>query len=190
MTSPLREFEKGSIYHILNRGNHKERIFRDDQDRRYFLSKLDVIFERLDLTLMAYCLMDNHYHLLIRQDGKFPINKAMQSLVTSYVKRYNSKYRLVGGLFQGRYVAKQVSSEKYLAYVSCYIHLNPEPYTDYRQYPWSSYRQYVGKGNGMSDPTAVLDLFDGSKINYAIYVQEGLTSEVAKQTAKVGVAAG
>jgi putative transposase len=94
----------------------------------------------------------------------------MRSLLLGYARRYNAKYGTSGALFQGRFRAKLVHDEAYLTHLSRYIHLNPDPFADYRKYRWSSYRQYANGSAGISDPGPVMDLFDGSKTSYATYV--------------------
>jgi REP element-mobilizing transposase RayT len=149
-------------------------IFRDNPDRLIFLSKLDEYAERRQVSILTYCLMDNHFHLLLRQDGPLPINSMMQPLLTGYVRSHNMKHGLVGRLFQSPYKAKLVHDDTYLCWVSRYIHLNPNPHSDYQTYRWSSFRQFVGEANGICDIGPVLDCFGGSKDSYAIYVKKGL----------------
>jgi putative transposase len=177
MTTRKQRFYQGSAYHIYNRGNHREHIFRDNDDRRYFLAKLDEFTERDSLQVLAYCLMDNHFHLLLRQDGDVPVTRTMHSLLAGYVKRTNYKYGLVGRLFQGPYQARFVRDSQHLAIVSRYIHRNPLNFTDIRTYRWSSYRQYVGSRSGIANPLPVLNLFDGD-YSYGTFVESGLTPGV------------
>ncbi len=180
-TAP-RSFSKG-FYHVFSRGNHKDVIFRDKADRRHFLSKLDQFCDRDGLGIIAYCLMDNHFHLLLRQTGPRPVTVAMRSLLAGYARRYNSKYGTVGSLFQGRFQAKPVGDEGYLVSVSRYIHLNPHPFNDYRKYRWSSYAEYVTGRPGFCQPGPVLDLFGGSTTSYAIYVEKAASYGDAKNAA-------
>jgi putative transposase len=183
MATRKQRFYQGSDYHIFCRGNHREHVFRDHDDRRYFLSKLDELCERDSIQVIAYCLMDNHFHLLLTQTGSISVARMMRSLLTSYVKRTNHKYGLVGHLFQGPYQARFVRDCDQLAVVSRYIHRNPLKFTDIRTYRWSSYRQYLGARTGLATPEPVLGLF-GPEYSYAIFLESSLTPEIAK--AKTG----
>ncbi len=172
-----RAFSEDQIYHVFSRGVHKDVIYKDNSDRVYFLSKLDEYCERDNITVLAYCLMDNHFHLALRQDGRLPLSKSLRSLLIGYARRYNAKYGTSGALFQGRFRAKLVHDEQYLIRLSAYIHLNPAPFADYRRYRWSSYRQYVSPKSGFCDPGPVLDLLGGSTTSYAIYVEKAVSYE-------------
>ena len=175
MATITRSFIQGQHYHVYNRGHHKEVIFRDRVDRVYFLSKLDEFCERDEMVVLAYCLLDNHFHLILRQDGVTPISSTMGSLLAGYVRMYNQKYGEVGGLFQGRFQAKFVHDEAYLVHLSRYVHLNPHPSSDYRTYPWSSYRQYAVGAAGICEVASVMDYFGGVKANYATYVESAVS---------------
>jgi putative transposase len=178
MTTRKQRFYRGSDYHIYDRGNHREHVFRDNDDRRYFLSKLDEFSERDCVQVLAYCLMDNHFHLLLRQNGDVSVAHLMRSLLTGYVRRTNHKYGLVGHLFQGPYQARYVGDREHLDRVSRYIHRNPLKFTDLRTYRWSSYRQYLG-AKGFADTAPVLAHFE-SEHSYATFVENGLTPELVR----------
>jgi REP element-mobilizing transposase RayT len=162
-----RDFRQGEIFHVYNRGNHREMIFRDIPDRRLFLAKLDERSRQYGVTVLAYCLMDNHFHLLVRQDSWRPISQLMRSLMTGYVRSHNKKYGLVGRLFQSRYQASRIWNDVELAGKSHYIHRNPAKFTDYRTYRWSSARQYL-----TGEP--VLKLFGESRYSYATFLENPL----------------
>jgi REP element-mobilizing transposase RayT len=169
MSGRRKYFFQGSHYHIFNRGNHREHVFRDNEDRRFFLSKLDELCERDGVRILAYCLMDNHFHLLLRQEGAVSVAHTMHALLTSYTKRTNYKYGLVGRLFQGPYQSRYIRDEGHLATVSRYMHRNPSKFSDIRTYRWSSYRQYLG-ASGVAHPGPVLSMF-GSIDSYATFVE-------------------
>jgi REP element-mobilizing transposase RayT len=136
----------GALYHVITRGNRKESIFKDTEDRERFLKKLIEYKERYDFILYAYVLMGNHIHLLI-ETGKEPLSRIMQGLLQSYTQWYNSKYRTVGHLFQGRYKAILCDKNSYLLNLIRYIHLNPVRkgiVRDPSKYKWSSHRIYLG----------------------------------------------
>jgi REP element-mobilizing transposase RayT len=172
-----------SVYHVYNRGNHRELIFRDNEDRKFFLSKTDEFCDRDRQTVTAYCLMDNHFHFLLRQNGALPISRTMHSLLTSYVMRCNKKYGLIGRLFQGPYQASWKRTDEAVAYSSRYIHRNPEKFADIRTYRWSSYRQYLGGGVGIADPSPVLEMF-ASKDSYATFTESSPRPGLIKRDGK------
>lgn len=187
MSGPIRSFSQGEIYHVYNRGNHRDMIFRDNPDRVLFLSKLDEYADLYRVGILTYCLMDNHFHVILQQASTHPIGKMMHALATSYVKAHNQKYGLVGRLFQGPYKAKLIPDEGALAWVSRYIHLNPR--TDYATYRWSSYRQFAGRANGICDVGPVLDCFGGSRLSYDIFIRKGLKPGLAAAPATLRRAA-
>jgi len=112
------------FYHVFNRGNNFEQIFFNQQNYHFFLKRLLQYFDN-KINLVAYCLMPNHYHLLVEilQDGY--LQKAMQKFSTSYTKAINKEQSRVGHLFQGRYKSKLIPNNNYLLHLSRYIHLNP-----------------------------------------------------------------
>ncbi len=98
-----------------------------------------------NIDLVAYCLMPNHFHLLIRQKEIIDMKRFMQSVVTRYSMYFNKKYDRIGKLFQGPYKAVLITDENYLLHLSRYIHLNPSEYTDNLENAFSSYSEYLGK---------------------------------------------
>lgn len=141
----------GAFYHVISRGNRRQKIFQSQGDFRQFESLLREIREQTGFTLYAYVLMPNHFHLLMQVAEK-PLSKVMQSLLYRYTRYYNQRYRQVGHLFQGRYKAIVCDKESYLLELVRYLHLNPvrarmvrEP----RGYPWSSHRVYLGDKDGV-----------------------------------------
>lgn len=192
MAYQRRRFIEG-FYHVYQRGNHKDIIFREKADRVRFLSKLEEYCDRDDQSVVAYCLMDNHYHLAIEQRGETSLSDTMRSLLVGYAKAYNHRYATVGSLFQGRFMAKQIDNPRYnpwhLVRVTRYIHRNPAPFVDYRNYRWSSYRQYVGAASGMCESGEVMELFR-SKDDYATFVEEAPSYDQNGIEAKYRIVAG
>lgn len=136
---------EGAIYHIFNRGNNKQNIFRDAKDHRIFLLKLNYSIEEHGIKIHAFCLMPNHYHLLL-QTSDINISKTMHKFLTNYSKYYNHRYNFSGHLFQGRYKSILVEKDSYLLEVSRYIHLNPvdaKLVTRPEQYLYSSLKYYI-----------------------------------------------
>lgn len=148
MTRPLRMEFKDAFYHILSRGNDGRNIFLDDDDYRIFLDILEIMSARFDVDILAYVLMCDHYHLLVRTNQP-NLSKSMQWAGSTYSRRFNLKHLRRGHLFEGRFKSFIVQNDNYLTELSCYIHCNPlraglvEQLTDYR---WSSYHDYRCKG--------------------------------------------
>lgn len=138
------EFE-GALYHVLSRGNQRQAIFTDDEDRLLFLERLSEMAVRFEVECYAYVLIDNHYHLLL-QTRRANLSKAMQWLGVAYTSRFNFKNHCSGHLFQGRFKSMLVENDAYLLQLSYYIHRNPlragmvKRLADYR---WSSYLAYA-----------------------------------------------
>jgi REP element-mobilizing transposase RayT len=166
MSRALRIEYPGAVYHVICRGNNRQAIFRDDQDRKRYLEKLSMYCQVKKIDLLAYCLMSNHVHVLL-ETAEGNLSKMMQALQTSYTLSFNRRHGRSGHVFEQRYKAMLVDKDNYLIQVSRYIHLNPveaklaERPQDYR---WSSYSSYLkGKGIAGSKVGAVLDYFTGSK---------------------------
>jgi REP element-mobilizing transposase RayT len=117
MARPWRIEYEGALYHVLSRGNHQQDIFFTDKDRHAFLGALGQMSERFDVTIFAYVLMGNHYHLLLRTDTA-NLSKSMQWMGTAYTTRFNMKHSRNGHLFQGRYKSIVVENEFYLLQLS------------------------------------------------------------------------
>lgn len=141
-------FVEREYYHIYNRGNSKQKIFHDKKDYERFMELLYISNTSLNfklfnlkrslcfdmfrteicdklVTIGAYCLMPNHFHLLITQNKKDGISKFMQKLSTAYSMYYNKKYKRTGSLFEGKFKSSYIGKYKYLRYLFSYIHLNP-----------------------------------------------------------------
>lgn len=137
----------GAFYHVTARGNEKKAIFKNKRDRERFLLYAEAAVQRYGAVIHAYCLMDNHYHLLL-QTPLANLSEIMQYINGSYTTYENIKRQRVGHLFQGRYKAILIDADAYAQELSRYIHLNPvragivgKP----EDYQWSSYLYYSGK---------------------------------------------
>ena len=124
MARPLRITFPGAFYHVTSRGNERKNIYKSKRDREKFLEYLGEAHERYGAIIHAYCLMTNHYHLLIETpDANLP--QIMKHLNSSYTTYFNVKRKRFGHLFQGRYKAFLVYKDDYALELSRYIHLNP-----------------------------------------------------------------
>ncbi len=176
---PRVEFE-GAFYHVIVRGNQRQKIFRDDRDRLYYLERIEHYRQRYGFKLYAYVLMSNHVHLLL-ETGATPLSKILQGIQFTYTQYYNRRYRTVGHLFQGRYKAILCDRDAYLLELVRYIHLNParlkQP-ADLARYPWSSHHAYLGKKGPVAvDTTLVLSQLGNSASRaskaYRKFIDEG-----------------
>ncbi len=149
MSRPLRIEYNGAVYHITSRGNARQNIFLDDEDKKRFLDTLTAVIERYNWLCHAYCLMNNHYHLTIETlDAN--LSRGMRQLNGVYTQVFNRKHRLVGHLFQGRYKAILVEKERYLLALCRYIVLNPVRaglVTTPGDWRWSSYNATLGNAS-------------------------------------------
>jgi len=150
MARKLRVQYPGAIYHVMNRGDRREPIFKDDQDRRRFLETLGQACAKTGWQVHAYCLMLNHFHLVVETPNANLV-AGMKWFLGTYTSRFNRRHKLFGHLFSGRYKSLIVdgSGDGYLRTVCDYVHLNPvrakllgleQPLEEYR---WSSYPEYL-----------------------------------------------
>ena len=140
-----RFFQKDYYYHLINRGNNQD-IFLFKRDYKRFTSKLEYYSKKFLISIVAYALIPNHIHLLVKQGSEGTVSKFMQSLTTSYAAYFNNKHHRTGHLFQGRFKHIVVETDGYLVHLSRYIHLNPSSarlVSKPENYPWSSYRCYL-----------------------------------------------
>ncbi len=185
MARPLRIQFAGALYHVTSRGNRKESIFADDRDRSALLDILGDVVQRCGWMCHAYCLMGNHYHLLI-ETPRANLSAGMRQLNGVYTQRYNAVHDTVGHVFQGRFKAVLVEKERHLLELSRYIVLNPVRAglaADPRQWHWSSYAPTAGLRKGMPWLTTdwLLTQFGverhEARIAYRQFVREGLGVE-------------
>ena len=147
MSRPIRIEFPNALYHVTSRGDRRENIFEDDEDRHAFLQTLGQVVGQFNWLCYAWCLMDNHYHLLVQTpDGN--LSKGMRQLNGVYTQTSNRRHRRVGHLFQGRFKAILVDTDAYLLELARYVVLNPVRAGMVKRpeaWPWSSYRASVGK---------------------------------------------
>lgn len=161
----LEILEEYKTYHIFNRGINSASIFRTEDNKLYFLKLADKYLQG-KMDLLGYCIMGNHFHLIIRLNvqGR-EATQSLSNLFNAYAKVYNKQNSRTGSLFEKHFRRKQVDSETYLKNLICYVHLNPfwhKTDANWKDYEFSSYRAYTGKSkqNIVSNTNYVLGLFE------------------------------
>ncbi|MCH8874392.1 transposase [candidate division KSB1 bacterium] len=157
------KFAAGCYYHILNRGNEKKTIFFERDNYLFFLRRLKQGSEKLGPEVLCYCLMPNHFHLILQEVSEKGISDLMLSLQTSYAKAINKRYNRVGHLFQGPFKNILVDKNEYLLHLSRYIHINPVIagwMPNPEDWEFSSFRDFVGLRAGtLPQPKIILSQF-------------------------------
>ena len=186
----VKTYIENGYYHIYNRGVEKRLIFQDREDYTKFLYLLKIyltnpeilrneypllrsnivdknLFEEIDL--LAFCLMPNHFHLLVYQKQKDSITKLLRQICTAYVIYFNKKFERVGPLFQSKFKAVVVDSDEYLLHLSRYIHLNPTGRgAPLDEFEWSSYLYYLGKRqSNWLKTNKIVEYFNKSKTGFS-----------------------
>ena len=147
-----RPVEDGFVFHALNRGNNRADVFADDGDRSAFLEALAKTKERYPFRLFGYCLMTNHFHLLLRPEPGQAVSKIMQSLSIAHTWRYHKRWRSIGHVWQGRFKSPVIQDDGHLLNVLRYIEANPlraRMVEDLATYRWSSFPAHA---KGVADP--------------------------------------
>ena len=194
MARQLRIEYPGAIYHVTVRGNAQQNIFRDDKDRYLLYARLAESVGTYAVRLYLFCLMDNHFHLVLETPGA-NLGRFMQSVLTGYTVCYNLRHHCHGHLTQGRYGARLVAGDEYLLKLSRYVHLNPvnvknqencpllEQVEYLRTYAWSSYRGYIGQVKRLEwvDYGPMLALVGGREKErperYRCFVEAGIAAD-------------
>jgi len=184
LARPLRIEYPGALYHVTSRGNEKKDIFRGIKDREKFLSYLSSAWERYGAVFHAYCLMSNHFHLMV-ETPLGNLSRIMKHINGSYTTYFNLKHKRVGHLLQSRYKAILVQADTYAAELSHYIHLNPvraKIVSSPEKYRWSSCNLYLeGKTPPWISTSLVLGYFgredEDRRRNYRNYLFEAIDKE-------------
>ena len=169
-----RKYSKIKVYHITIRGIDKQNIFFEEEDKYKFLEIINRTKEKYNYEIYAYCLMDNHVHLVI-YDKEQQLSKIMQSIEISYVFYFNLKYGRTGHLFQNRFFSKKIEDLNYFLTVCKYIHRNPEKagIALTQNYKWSSYQEYIRKKKIISS-SLLMHYFDNDISKFADYTLKTL----------------
>jgi putative transposase len=175
----------GAVYHVTSRGNARGALYRSDGDRALFLETLACVVSRYRWLCHAYCLLGNHYHLIV-ETPRPSLSLGMRRLNSTYAQAFNRRHGRVGHLFQGRYKAIIVEKERHLLELCRYVVLNPvraRLAATAGEWPWSSYRATAGEAEGPAFLTTawVLGHFgeraETARRRYRVFVSEGLGQE-------------
>ncbi|MBM4272279.1 MAG: hypothetical protein FJ139_09025 [Deltaproteobacteria bacterium] len=187
MTRPFRIQYENAYYHVTCRGNAREKIFLADTDRERFLELLQRSGEIYQVDILAFVLMDNHFHLIVKTP-RANLQEFMRHFNISYTSYFNRRHNRVGHLYQGRYKSFLIDADSYLLEVSRYVHLNPVRIKEYsglrltekkkhlRRYKWSSYGDYRTHNNHFPfvSREEILSQFGGDGNRYQDFVESGI----------------
>lgn len=171
MPREARKESKTGYYHVMMRGNNRSRIFNQLRDKEFFLEQLQYQIDEGNILIVAYCLMDNHIHLLIHSDLQ-AMAEALKWINIKFAGRYNTKYNQIGHVFQDRYKSEVINTEEHFLQAIRYIHNNPvkaKIVSNVSDYQWSSYKSYLGNEDRLIDSEekqTVIDLFSGSILQF------------------------
>ena len=186
LARPFRIEFPGAFYHVTSRGNERKAVFRTSRDRERFLSYLESAHDRYGAVIHVYCLMENHYHLLL-ETPRGNLSQILHHINGAYTTYFNIKRGRSGHLFQGRFKGILIEKDAYGEELSRYIHLNPVRagvVKDPLEYPWSSYPYYIGQKREPEWLTTewILGYFGGRRDwgyrRYREFVEKGLTLEL------------
>ena len=167
------DFGRGGYYHLYNRGVYRGRIFFNDENYLFCLQRMKAVGRKYGATIIAYCLMPNHYHFLLRQEGDVSLSRFVGALFNGYVQAVNRQQGRSGTLFEGRFRHRYVDGERYLIHLCRYIHANPVRaglVSTPEAWPYSNYREWVGLRPGtLVDHDFVEGYFPG-RDEYAAFV--------------------
>jgi len=167
--------ELGHYYHCFNRGNNRQTLFYEKADYLYLIALLKRNSGRFNITVLAYCLMPNHYHLLLRQEGAVQVSRFIQSTFQSYSQTLNKKYNRTGRVYENPNPPKHVDDEAYLFQVIRYIHRNPLEaglVNDLLSWSFSNYPEFTGHRKGNLYPAALIQEWFDTPEEYRRYVEE------------------
>ena len=169
------QFIQGAYYHIYNRGANRTSIFLDEADFLDTLKRMKEYAARFSIAIIAYCLMPNHYHWLVRQDGLTEARLLPQRVFNGYVKAFNRRHQRTGTLFESEFKANPVEEDGYLRHLCRYIHINPvkDGFTTAPElWPYSNYLEWIKARNGTLVDHRFIDEFFPDMYKYQQYVQD------------------
>ncbi len=162
-------YQKDNYYHIYNRGCDKNLIFFNKENYHYLIKRMKRSFRKFHIRIIAFCLMPNHYHLLVKQNSDIPISKWLHSIFVGYSMAVNRQQNRQGTLFGGHTKSKLIEDLKYLGHLMYYIHNNPVSaglVSKPEQWEYSNYSECVGIRNNFTFDNAFMKEFFNSRIDY------------------------
>lgn len=169
------KYETGKYYHVYNRGAHKQKIFLNSENYRFCLQLFRKYSAQYHVSILAYCLMPNHYHLLLKQNELGSISKFIQVVFNSYSQSFNKVTGHSGTLFQGRCKGIEVDSDDYTILLCRYIHYNPVSarlVSIPNEWPHSDYQDWIKRSDGDQEKMALRERYFGSAEVYEKFVSE------------------
>lgn len=162
MPRQARKIGSSSVFHVVSRGCSRQIIFEDDNDRAFFMTRLRACLKSFGGSLLCWCLMDNHFHLLVKMENGH-LSDFMHHLLSGYAGYFNRLHGRSGPLFEGRFKSEPVDADSYFLDVVRYIHWNPVKAGISRglSYPWSSYDVLAASDAAWRDGSFVVDIFGG-----------------------------
>ncbi len=184
MSRNIPSFAENNYYHIYNRGANRNPIFFENDNYLFLLRRLKKYSLKFSIQVIAYCLMPNHYHLLVRQDSHHKVGLCIQHLFNSYTKAVNKRHNRSGTLFEGPYRAIHVDNEAYLLHLCRYIHRNPTEanlVVELENWPYSNYLEWIRKRNGSLYDTNFVNDFFPQPGDYSLFVRNTNTTKEVKK---------
>ncbi len=172
-------FFPGGYYHIYNRGAMRGLLFHEPGNYALFAYLLGVYAQQSDCTIVSLCLMPNHFHVLIRQNGQTSAGNVIAKTCLVYSRRMNHRYRRYGTMLQGRFKSKTVKDESYLRHLCRYIHANPVVaglVTDPADWEYSNFSEWIGRRNGLPFCKEFVDQYFPNPVEYRDFVEAQISN--------------
>ncbi len=180
-------YETDSYYHIYNRGAHSESIFFEDENYSYLVSLFKKNAERYNIIVAAYCLMPNHYHLVLKERHDGSISSFLKTTFNTYTQAINNRFGTSGTLFQGQAKTKEIATEAYCLRVIPYVHLNPvtaKLVNSPAAWEFSNYSEWIGKRRSTLIDSELRYSYFSSPQEYEIYVRDYQLDKESKKLAR------
>ncbi len=168
MVRQRRIYYSSAVYHVTARGNNRQMILKEKEDKITFLKVLSKFKERFSFKLYGFCLMDNHFHIVIEVIHPYTISRIMQSIMLSYGLSFRKSHSYIGHLFQGRFKSNVIEQDHYIRECIEYIHNNPiraKMVNNPEEYPWSNFYLYHSINNDIIQNNISLDRFGDSSFS-------------------------
>ena len=179
-------FLQGSYYHIYNRGAGRQAIFRHERNYLYLLRLLKTVAGECSITVVAYCLLPNHYHWLLRQDGETAAGMVPTRVFGSYSQAFNRAYERTGTLFEGPYKALAVATDAYFVNVCSYIHLNAVHHgivATPEEWPYSNYLEWIEKRSGTLVDRELVRAYFANPQSYEDFIRDSQRQHTFQEAA-------